>query len=522
MKFRKVLSALLTAAMTVSLGVFPAAAEGPQAWNGTADTEWTGMGTKEAPYLITSAEELAGLAQMVNQGMEYDGKYFQLTADILLNDARSLSYDWKLSPPENSWVPIGEDDTCCFAGTFDGGGHKIRGIYIDDWGNYKGLFGYNTGTITSLIVSDSYISGMQYVGGIAGYNKRGTIRDCSNYAIVYGKSGYAGGIAGMNDGATIENCENTGDIQGDANFVGGITGDDTAWLYGYFYESNIRNCWNYGTVTGKASYVGGIAGHQGSGEIVSCHNIGIISGGENGVAGIVGIGSERVSGCHNEGRVTGGDGCVAGIVGYNYGTVDCSFNSGLIIGSYGYTGGIVGCAENYTSVRNCFNMGLIEGFDRYVGGLVGYNWGSIEFSYNAGTVIGTGDTGSIAGVNYLQGYARDCYYLEGTASDGIPGSNTYPVTVLRAEEMQKPESFPGFDFSLSGEWEYGGVNEKYRYPTLAVFRPVTYGDLNGDGDISGVDSGLLLQYLAEWDVKIEKRAADVTHDGEIPAFYCNI
>lgn len=42
-----------------------------------------------------------------------------------------------------------------------------------------------------------------------------------------------------------------------------------------------------------------------------------------------------------------------------------------------------------------------------------------------------------------------------------------------------------------------------------------YGDLNGDGLINGMDSILLLQYLAIWDVTININAADINRDGKI-------
>ena len=45
--------------------------------------------------------------------------------------------------------------------------------------------------------------------------------------------------------------------------------------------------------------------------------------------------------------------------------------------------------------------------------------------------------------------------------------------------------------------------------------PGLLGDVNGDGIINGVDSGLLLQYLAEWEVEIDLTAADVNGDGII-------
>lgn len=44
---------------------------------------------------------------------------------------------------------------------------------------------------------------------------------------------------------------------------------------------------------------------------------------------------------------------------------------------------------------------------------------------------------------------------------------------------------------------------------------VIYGDLNGDGKITSSDAVILAQYLAEWSVTIDLKAADVNGDGEI-------
>ena len=57
---------------------------------------------------------------------------------------------------------------------------------------------------------------------------------------------------------------------------------------------------------------------------------------------------------------------------------------------------------------------------------------------------------------------------------------------------------------------FGGFAESTDYvPNYLV------GDVNGDGVVDGRDSGLLLQYLAEWDVSIEKAAADLNGDNLI-------
>lgn len=41
------------------------------------------------------------------------------------------------------------------------------------------------------------------------------------------------------------------------------------------------------------------------------------------------------------------------------------------------------------------------------------------------------------------------------------------------------------------------------------------GDVDGDGKVDGRDTGLLLQYLAEWDVTVNKAAADLNGDNVI-------
>ena len=58
---------LLSAALLSALAAFPPALAAQTYWTGEADTEFSGEGTEASPYLISSAEELAGLAKRVNQ-----------------------------------------------------------------------------------------------------------------------------------------------------------------------------------------------------------------------------------------------------------------------------------------------------------------------------------------------------------------------------------------------------------------------------------------------------------------------
>jgi len=131
------------------------------AWVGGVDTTWYDATKNE--FTLDTAEDLAGLAQLVNAGNTFAGKTVKLNADIDLNDVL--------------WTPIGTKSaegekafSRTFAGSFDGQGHTISNLRVVG-GNALGLFGRTgTGThIEDLNIDGAYISGTDYVGAIAGY-----------------------------------------------------------------------------------------------------------------------------------------------------------------------------------------------------------------------------------------------------------------------------------------------------------------------------------------------------------------
>ncbi len=107
---------------------------------------------------------------------------------------------------------------------------------------------------------------------------------------------------------------------------------------------------------------------------------------------------------------------------------------------------------------------------------------------------------------------------DGTFRGRIPSAGTY---TLKAEMKGNEEQF-----GYIGEEERVINNlltvrkehlaEPYTVE-LGVFgvTGVLYGDVSGDGSVDGIDAGLLLQFLAEWDVKINRTAADVNADGTV-------
>ena len=230
------------------------------------DTSWSGSGTSGSPYLITSAQELAGLAYRVNSGTNYSGRYFRQTRDIDL----SAHY----------WTAIGDfENGRSFLGNYNGDGHKITGLFINS-GSFQGLFGYignsSSASIHDLAIVDSSIQGDDYLGAIVGYIENGTISNCYNAGTVSGYSSIAG-IAGSNISATIRNCYNTGNISGDV-LVAGIVGE------GGNSGGTVANCYNTARISGDAG-IGGIIGYN-MGRVYSCFNTGAVSG--NSAGGVIG------------------------------------------------------------------------------------------------------------------------------------------------------------------------------------------------------------------------------------------
>lgn len=243
-------------------------------WDGTAVAFTQGSGTKEDPWRIENAEQLAYLAQQVNNGTDYERNHFLLVSDLDLNG--------------KEWTPIGTYGNP-FWGGFDGGGHTITGMTITGDGDYVGLFGEcrnftaDSSYIKSVTVKGANISGHSHVGAIAGEGANisdcysienticaawcvggicgsltGNISGCYNSSSVSGNS-TAGGIMGSASSertvGVVEYCYNIGAVtvrQQDSS-VGGITGASA-------HRYNISNCLNCGKITGNGKNVGGIAG----------------------------------------------------------------------------------------------------------------------------------------------------------------------------------------------------------------------------------------------------------------------
>ena len=238
-------------------------------------------------YTVTSADGLMNIAKLVNGGKTDIN--ITLTADIDLTG--------------KNWTPIGTSFSNKYTGTFDGGGHTIKGLTVTTNDQFVGLFGSigNAGTVKNVMMEDVQIT--------------------SNRS-----SGFAGGVAGYSDG-TIENCSVSGSVSGTV-YVGGVVGAQ--------WEGSITGCSSSATVKGMV-HVGGVVGQtNGGATLTACYATGNVTleiDPKKNIAGggLVGMnaGSSLLA-CYATGNVTStgsstGYVHIGGFLGNNYTTVTACY-----------------------------------------------------------------------------------------------------------------------------------------------------------------------------------------------------
>ena len=207
-------------------------------WSGKPALDYAGGdGTKNNPYQIETAEQLY---KMVSEHCLLDdpepGAYYELTADIYLNDTSSA--DWYSRDGLKQWYKTSWNgkSNYGFNGHFEGNGHFVYGIYVDETTGVSGLIPViaGTGTVRNVHVRKAYLNGIKksncYLGGIAGVIQTGSsveIGGCSVKDTVIGDAAGAGGVIGAvaNASLIIDCCYFVGKINGLHDFAGGIFAD---------------------------------------------------------------------------------------------------------------------------------------------------------------------------------------------------------------------------------------------------------------------------------------------------------
>ena len=272
------------------------AADSTDAWDGTADISWYTDHETDTEYRFTTAEQLAGMAKLINDDMaNFKDKTIYLENDLDLGG--------------HEWISIGDGantDVGSFQGVFDGQSHVIYNLY-----SHEGLKSENKDNNNNL-----------YRNGLFGAIYNATVQNLG-----------------------IENADIVIPMNDTSTYGKGILVD---WMT----DSTINNCYTTGSITGGSyieKYIGGIAGFlNGNNSISQCYSTAAITGNYDGEYYAEQEGGLEPMDCWDS---------LGGIVGASYrGQVtisDCWFGGEIVVNSIqAPVGGIIGFGKGVSMV-NC-------------------------------------------------------------------------------------------------------------------------------------------------------------------------
>jgi len=259
------------------------------------DISW--YDAKKNTYELKDLADLYGF-YLLSANNDFKGKTVKLGADIIVNEGNAATFAG--AEPVNVWMPIGAGAP--FAGTFDGQGHSISGLYVDSTTAKAGLFAQTAlgSMVKNLKITNSYVrTTSTHTGAVIGH-AYGSVKSVYSDAIIEGSgSGYfVGGIVGVADYHTldysykqsIKDCwfDGTIVVKDSKQVIGGIVGGTAKHGSGKTEKSiiDIEHCLNTGTITAQSSnkLIGGIIGcdwHPMVVNIDNCLNVGSVSGGSS-------------------------------------------------------------------------------------------------------------------------------------------------------------------------------------------------------------------------------------------------
>lgn len=276
------------------------------AWAQTQPSE--GDGSSEHPFLINTAEELKWYASYVN-GESGDNVVHSTACAQLVKD---IDLSTVCGEGKGNWTPIAKFgiyerlSSNKFDGVFDGNGHTISNLYINDENGSKlGLFGYIYPTmqktsVKNLKMRNVQIVGKEYCAAVCGCGIAVTLE---NIEVI------SGSIAGFRDiygisgcGGSARNCINRANVTVERTYAAGIISNITG---------EVSNCSNYGKITAGKGRAGGIAaGSNGFTQLINCanygeiHVTGTVNGTDYAVGGLLGYPwNIEISNCANFGNI---------------------------------------------------------------------------------------------------------------------------------------------------------------------------------------------------------------------------
>lgn len=276
------------------------------AWAQTQPSE--GDGSSEQPFLINTAEELKWYASYVN-GESGDNVVHTTACAKLMNN---IDLSTVCGEGKGNWTPIAKygiykyNGEHHFDGVFDGNGHTISNLYINDEnGSNLGLFGYIKPTASSapasvknLKMASVQIVGESYIAAVSGSGSGVTFE---NIEVISGSIAGTRNISGISSCVgNAKNCINRADVTASSMYAAGVI----------HYIGKVSNCSNYGKITAGRGLAGGIVSNgDGFAKLTDCANYGDIEitqpvANECGVGGLLGYPwYVEISNCANFGNI---------------------------------------------------------------------------------------------------------------------------------------------------------------------------------------------------------------------------
>ena len=233
-----------------------------------------GYALLDVSLLLTDGGKLTA-SRLLTKGYSYDNNtYTVYTADGLKAWAEAAQSDFSLNcilaaditlptvaEGESNWTPIGTHDHYYnrYTGTFDGGGHTITGLTINQSGtDHVGLFGCigGRGTVKNLTLENVNIIGHDNVGGVVGSTDydSSTVTGCTVSGTVSGNSN-VGGVVGLNYyGSTLIACYATCSVNSNGFGIGGVAGRNYGTMTACYHAT--------GSVLDSEVYIGGVVGRN--------------------------------------------------------------------------------------------------------------------------------------------------------------------------------------------------------------------------------------------------------------------
>ena len=210
-------------------------------------------------YTVTSADGLMNVAELVNGGK----------TDI------NITLDKNIDLTGKDWTPIGTSFSNKYTGTFDGGGHTIKGLTVTTNDQFVGLFGYlnRAGTVKNVVMEGIQITSNHMfgcTGGVVGYSW-GTIENCSVSGSVSGTD-CVGGVVGSQKAGSIIGCSSSATVKG-THYVGGVAGEKWGTMIACYATGNVTL--EIGSPKNLSG--GGVVGLNGGSRVLACYAIGNVN-----------------------------------------------------------------------------------------------------------------------------------------------------------------------------------------------------------------------------------------------------